>query len=149
MEVQQDALADAYAFHYEQLQEQVLDAATICCRCLDDAGVRLLEGGLLEAYAREGECTFASSFEALQDLYAKGQLKALASDSGISKSGDYNIFFALALAENHCAADFFGAVASEKTWSTNEAAARGLTAAISAAKSYMFGVWLKSQADKQ
>jgi hypothetical protein len=77
MEVQQDALADAYAFHYEQLQEQVLDAATICCQCLDDAGVRLLEGGLLEAYAREGECTFASSFEALQDLYAKGQLKAL------------------------------------------------------------------------
>jgi hypothetical protein len=60
---------------------------------------------------------------------------------------DHDRFFALALVENERAAFFFGAAASGEILSAEEAAS-GLTAAISAAKSYMFGVWLKSQADK-
>ena len=59
----------------------------------------------------------------------------------------HNIFFALALAENTYAAYCFGAACRVGN-RVHDKAAYGLTAAISAAKSYMFGVWLKSQADK-
>lgn len=139
MEAERGEFAGPYAFHYEQLQQQVFDSTTTCYDCLDDAGLELWEGGLLKAHVQEGYGhTFGLRFEMLRNAYEKGKLK-------IGKMPDHDMFFALALAENERAAHFFGAEASGNSLNANEAIAHGLAAAISATKSFMFGLWLKTR----
>jgi hypothetical protein len=145
METPQDAFRNPYSLHYEMLRRQVLDAATVDRESLEDAGVEL-EGWLLDAFEVPSDCcSYITSFDALKRLHMFDKLAVPDIDGVVTKMQRCDVFFALALAENDAAYSSFSSQAVAAGWDPTSAVQYGLDAAVSAANSYMYGLFLKAQ----
>ena len=101
----------------------------------------ITRSGLLEATKdKPGYGAMASGFDVLQRLYVDGERDWLDRYSDLARMRWHDIFFALALFENEIAQEEFDSTKPLHGRSRSEAEADGLSAAISAAKAYMFGV---------
>ena len=142
----QIASANLYTIHYGVLQHQVLEAASASRDRLEGAAIELTEGWFLEFDKFPNDClTHITRFDMLKRLHMLGELSVDFYGSVVAKMRRWDVFFALALWENECAHYMFSAKALAHGWDPADIAPHGLSAALSAANSYMFGLLLKAQ----
>jgi hypothetical protein len=142
------ASSNPYSLHYAQLKKQVLGAASACRQCLDDAGIELTEGWLIDFIDDGGfqnNCqTHLTRFDILKHLHSFGELSINDNESLFARMQPFDVFFALALRENEAASYLFSSKALTDGWEPTSAVRYGLEAAVSAANAYMFGLSLKT-----
>ena len=144
----QEGFANPYSLHYAALERQVLEASSASRDDLEGAGIELTEGWLLVDGCRSDCLTYITRFDVLKRLHMLGELFVDDNESVVAKMRRCDVFFALALAENDAAHYIFSDKALAAGWERANVALYGLSAAVSAANSYMFGLLLKAQVNQ-
>ena len=146
----QETSANPYSLHYATLEKKILEASSASRDDLWGGGIELSEGWLVAFSEHQNDCgTYLTRFEMLKRLHLLGELSVDDEESLVAKMQRCDVFFALALAENEAAMWIFSSEATAAGWDNTATTLHGLSTALSAANSYMFGLLLKAQINRQ